>query len=413
MSESTKCPFDAVHQRLEDAHKLLHQLQEAYFDPEDFRTHLNNLIQGLRNVTFILQSNRHVVDGFDAWYEPWQKLMRADAILHWAHDARTQLVHRGDLETHSMARVAIVNSYLDPQSRDIKVPPWTSAEEIAARVAGELSLEDEQRKLTIVRVERRWVETNLPDHELLDALDYALGCLHVLVDAAHQKMAGTQVEVRFPAYESSSLHFRTAYLRLKDSRFVLPASQTIELEPKSWEELDLKGVEKPEANPQASLEDQARSFFEMARAVMIRDGYHRNVVLVVGSEIRVIEIGAEDKAAKFLIWRDIAAVVRQLQATTVICIGEVWQARWDGKTFVAQVEDLPDKKEGVSLQAASAGGGFIDLFAEIHRSDDGTTTLGETENRSESRMVANYLAPVYEAWAEMGRGHDSEGASAP
>ena len=52
------CPLAAVDQRLADAHRLWHQAEAAYFEPDGFRLAIQTAIQTLRTVTFILQKQK-------------------------------------------------------------------------------------------------------------------------------------------------------------------------------------------------------------------------------------------------------------------------------------------------------------------------------------------------------------------
>ena len=47
------CPFSQVEKRLLDSLSLFLEVKKNYFEPEAFRLSLNNLIQTLRNITFI------------------------------------------------------------------------------------------------------------------------------------------------------------------------------------------------------------------------------------------------------------------------------------------------------------------------------------------------------------------------
>ena len=72
------CPLNATEKRLTDCLNLFIETKNNYFDPEVFRLKLNNCIQTLRTVTFILQKNRSVFSEFDSWYKQWQDKMRND-----------------------------------------------------------------------------------------------------------------------------------------------------------------------------------------------------------------------------------------------------------------------------------------------------------------------------------------------
>ncbi|NLD48310.1 MAG: hypothetical protein GX660_14140, partial [Clostridiaceae bacterium] len=104
-----RCLICNTHKRLTEAHRLWHQAFENYFNPEGFRVNLNATIQALRNLTFALQSEKTVIPNFDDWYLNWQEKMKHDNILKWLNDSRVTIVHQRDLETKSVARVAIFN----------------------------------------------------------------------------------------------------------------------------------------------------------------------------------------------------------------------------------------------------------------------------------------------------------------
>ena len=58
------CAIPTTHRRLVDAHRLWHQSLDAYHDPDGFRANLNATLQGMRNVTFALQSEKANVRRF-------------------------------------------------------------------------------------------------------------------------------------------------------------------------------------------------------------------------------------------------------------------------------------------------------------------------------------------------------------
>ena len=404
------CPLETVHRRLDDAWDLLKELQDAYFDPERFRARLNDVIQALRNITFVLQSHSDAISSFDVWYEQWRAAMIADPILRWAHNARTQVVHRGDLETSSKARITVVDSYFRPRSRDLEVAPWITPELIARAVADKLNVSASEREITTVRVERRWVETTLPTHELLDALHYVFACIATVVEDAHLQIetAGhaKNMVVAFPSFREHSRESRTAYLRLSDLSFVFPT--TIHGDTGVIDEAEIRSRYGDEIALTASdetLSGWALALFNSARTVMQRDGYHKLFAIIKGeSEGRVVEIFARNKAEKFLLWEGIAEQIKELRATWIVVIGEVWQAQVpsEGAMTIIDVAEVPDKEEGLSLVAASKNGDYTELYARIIRDEHNAIVLGDTQDRSEHRSAElGFLAPVYEAWKQM------------
>jgi hypothetical protein len=126
--EST-CPLLAVDQRLADVHRLWHQAEAAYFEPDGFRLAVQNAIQTLRTVTFILQRHKAIIPNFTQWYGniekkqhgEWQERLHADPLMSWMVEARNRIEKRGDLEAHSLVRAEIIASYLDEGPR-LEIP---------------------------------------------------------------------------------------------------------------------------------------------------------------------------------------------------------------------------------------------------------------------------------------------------
>lgn len=400
------CPLAPIHRTLNDAHTLLHKLEEYYFEPENFRMYLNLVLQTLRNVTFILQSNKSIIPDFDAWYAPWQQLMRDTPILRWVVESRNQVVKQGDLETYSRANIAVVDSYFAPKSIDVDVPPSSTAEEVATAAQAALSIPDEEKDITLVRVERMWIDSALPEYELLDALHYALVSLGAVLDSAHVKLRATETSdaAAFSVFSPVSKEVRTAYLRLKDSTFATRGEKVIPFDDESGK----KAAERYDVTSSAlkslpsTLHEAAAQLFEVARKVFCKDGYHRHFVMLIGpGGLKLIELAAEDKADKLLLWRRVAEQVEESKSTQLIVIGEVWQTIWDGKTLVTDVEKIQDKKEFLTLQGASIEGDFVGFRAEICRDTGDMPYLGPTKEDANDIASANFLAPVVAVWNKM------------
>lgn len=74
------CPIPNAHRRLLQTHALWHQTLDSYADPGLFVVNLNARIQSLRNVTFVLQKEKHGVPDFSEWYTRWQRLMASSTL---------------------------------------------------------------------------------------------------------------------------------------------------------------------------------------------------------------------------------------------------------------------------------------------------------------------------------------------
>src|SRR5260221_13671291 len=100
--QPSACPLAAVDQRLADTHRLWHQAEAAYFDPDGFRLAVQSAIQTLRSVTFILQNHKAIIPDFTHWYGDyvdekrgkrgkWQERLHADPLLRWIVEARNRI----------------------------------------------------------------------------------------------------------------------------------------------------------------------------------------------------------------------------------------------------------------------------------------------------------------------------------
>jgi len=180
------CPLAAVDRRLEDVHRHWHSAEQAYFKPTAFRVAIQTAIQTLRTVTFILQSNKHLIQEFDAWYGPWQEKLKSDALMRWMVDARNKIEKQGDLEAHSFVRAEIVASYLN-NGPVIDVPAKLfEGPRLILKGIPKSDLGEHVKKFGTLRVQRRWVENSLLDYELLDAVAIAYGKIAEMVHDAHR-----------------------------------------------------------------------------------------------------------------------------------------------------------------------------------------------------------------------------------
>jgi hypothetical protein len=185
----TDCPLAATHSRLSEAHRHFHEAEANYSDPEAFTAYLNSCIQSLRNVTFVLQKSKGLILGFEQWYQPWQNRMRDDPVLRWLVEARNQIVKCGDLETHSVANIAIVDDYSDSQVMQVPFPPTRSLEALSEDLIDRALLPAELKRASILRIERRWVASDLPQFELLHVLAHGYTTLAYLIQDAHRPLS--------------------------------------------------------------------------------------------------------------------------------------------------------------------------------------------------------------------------------
>jgi len=408
-----ECPISPVHARLHEAHRHWHHADASYAEPDAFRSYLNSCIQALRNVTFVLQKHKSLFLDFDRWYAPWQSSLRNDAILRWIVSARNTIVKMGDLETLSIARASILDDYASPAAIDFVVPSAHSSVEIAHSLIPRFEIPDDVVQNGIFRLERRWITTDLPEFELLDALAHAFAVLACLVNDAHRllneprpldghvdELPGQRLACMTCPDEPRSL-----LVRLLDGHHLSVNQLQVPTEKLPTEDARAHYGPVPAApdslkHNQKDLRENCNYFFSLARMVMEKDGYHNPFAFLFlpNGQIQFARFDPTDRIDKLLIWRKIAQDVERLRAYAVISISEVWMAKFDPENPGLSPSDSPKRDEGLALDAVNSIGEYVGFHARIYRTS-GEVILGETQDVSEGTPL--YLGPVREVWKRM------------
>lgn len=423
------CPLVAVDQRLADAHRLWHQAEAAYFDPDGFRLAVQNAIQSLRSVTFILQNHKAVIPNFTQWYGDyvdekhgkrgeWQERLHADALMRWMVKARNRIEKQGDLGSCSFVRAEILASYLDEGPRiDVPAHLFESTETLLRGIPDNL-LGQHIRRNGVLRVQRRWVENSLPDYELLDAIAIAYGKITELVHDAHRQIGLDPPQTIHAdaggSYDLPAMGWRFPCMIGHE----VPRALIISLADGSKVEFETKSVSvKLDAAKVSALLDRynngnpfeamgrdyktdaelAAGYFAMAHAVFLRDGHHISILFLLRDQkpLKMIEIKVENVQQKYVVMRQLADEVTKSGADTAILIGEAWCAPADKLKAYERPADSPVRTEVLFLHLVSKSGEPLDFHAEIVRKGE-KVSLG---NMEVSEVTASFeFAPFYEAW---------------
>ena len=415
MKDGPICPLDPVDRRLEDAHRLWHQAEGNYFDPEGFRLAAQNTIQTLRTVTFILQNHKRIIPDFDLWYGRRQDRLREDALMRWMVDARNRIEKQGDLEAMSIVRADIIASYLD-EGPVIEVPahlfdnPGTLLRSIPGGALGKHLVEN-----GTLRIQRRWVEKSLPEHELLDALAIAYGRITELVHDVHRQIGIPPPKtLRHSTQESFDIAAlgwrmpcmigqeepRSLMISLSDGSTLHIGQKPIEVDPE-------KGAEAVERYPISSFEVMGRDYkteealaagyFEMVRGVFLKDGYHLPFVFLFRDRklVQMLATPADSPQQKYLLMRSLANDVVRHGADAAISVDEAWFAPQSDLAPYQRPAELATRKEGLVLTLVRKTGDPVEYIAIIERDGD-TVSLGETSIVQGGAMFS--FAPFYSAW---------------
>jgi hypothetical protein len=337
--------------------------------------------------------------------------------MKWLVTARNIIVKEGDLKTHSMARVTIIDSWFDPPKFEMEVDPFTHTEEFA-RLLSERVPEGIPWDVGLLRVERRWVHDELPEHEILDCLSHSFGVLGELLFDAHNVLLDEQsreqcpwfamlkgIAGKLPPCMVAQDWDRTVWIDLHDSSVMTPVAIPMK---QSEEDLrraaerypgvkDLKG----KLSATSSLEGEAAVLFEQAKNILQKDGYHSPIALIgyPDGTKRTSQLQMEDRTAKHLLMRKLAVEIEKTGADSVILINEVWLSRGRKLPRSGHACDDPNREEALKLIAADAHGQLFGYTAVFVR--DAKDKIRFTEERRTTTDVMNLLQPIRDAWNRM------------
>ncbi|MEH6678045.1 hypothetical protein [Phenylobacterium sp.] len=409
------CPLRAVDRRLEDVHRQWHAAEEVYFDPEGFRVAIQTAIQTLRTVTFILQSNKRLIPNFDEWYAPWQEKLKADPLMRWMVDARNKIEKQGDLEAHSTIRAQIIASYLEEgPSIGLAAKLADGPEALLKKVP--VLLAQHIRQHGVLRVERRWFENSLPEHELLDAVAIAYGRVAEVLADAHRQLhltpPTTTDVVTGQAYGDGLRQGRLpcmighADARAIETKLLTGQRTGIETVTKG---VDVKVAGKvlgrygttaaQVLGPGETADDRLNGLFATAQKMFLKDGYHITAMFLLngGKPVRTSELRADTQSDKYLIMRMVAHEAVKFSADAAILISEAWSAKADPAHPYRRAADAPDREEFLVATLVSKDGEPQQLSAKIEREGQ-SVKLGPVQTSNDGAYFQ--FAPLYAAWGK-------------
>jgi hypothetical protein len=326
--------LSAILRRLKQVRIHWHEALSIYFEPDRFRIAMQNCITTARSVTFILQGHKDSIPGFDEWYAPWRSRFAADPIMRWAVLARNKIEKQGDLETSSQMRAELIEGYVGNSVTD-----WTtmgiswSTDQIRRSIPQRL-LSQHVIDHGVLSIERRWVDSELPDSEVLDALAHVYGQLALLVVDLHNHLGvlipehdpdhgehllqDLRGDGRLPSMERP-LDDRAIYITVKDGsllsyrrEFVMNSEASLKKAQSRYRHF--AGTKR--LSDSSTLMEVANVYFDMARAVMMRDDSHLGLFIALKGAWQIGLVGAQptNRADKYMLMRDIARYVRRIDA---------------------------------------------------------------------------------------------------
>ncbi len=407
------CPIPNTHSRLEQAHHLWHQCLEQYFDPLGFKANLNSAIEALRNVTFMLQSEKKKIPDFDGWYSEIQQSLRDDPFASWISKARTKIVHKSDLQAESWSEAVIYNNF-ELATLKFKIDPFLPLKDsVSFSIANMPKNLIDQREFLVLSVEKKWVVNELPDLEILEVLGKIYAKLSKIVKDAHSRAdysydTTTQKEqivqevfgkegilpCMFNTQES-----RICRVSLKDGSLIRLKREQISVPTIGGEKVAKRygwGNSVPQIF-EGSPAKVAESLSIFAKKVLARDGHHLRMAFLHYPEgWHFIQIYAEDYQDKYVAMRKIAAEAKKIQADAIIEVAEVWLGTVSDFDRGIMPKDSKDRNEALSITLLRSNGEFKSYLTTFRRNLFRKVKFEETKVDFEG--IPSNLSPLMALW---------------
>lgn len=429
------CPLPKTHRRLVEAHLLWHQTLDKYHDPDGFRANLNATIEALRNITFVLQNEKSAFTEFDKWYVPWQAQLKVDAAAKWLHEARTTVVHKGELESHSTAEVRLI-TWRDEVLAKLVVPVNTPAADIIEdpRLLESLGSHPSPAdvKDAAVAVERRWSTGEVGNLEILEATAKVYGLLSDLVLDAHVHLnrcrciPDTEDHPHFRSVHdrtgtlkcmATGSERRTEIFKLATRQRVIPTTDW-DLLPYPEEAAKRYGFDREGAIPAWQELDPialAEKIQYRAKRILSVDRYHQRMMFIRdgSGKWHMNALFAADRTEKHLLMRMAAQFVESAGCDAIIDVGESWSAPMSSMRGldISSIQDAKGAGELLWVMVATREGVSRSYATPFTRGPFGGIRFGDTK-RTDGKFPA-YLEPILDVWRRQGYVERPDGKRVP
>jgi hypothetical protein len=384
----------------------------SYFDPPAFQLALQSCVTVARTVTFILQSNKREIPNFEVWYSVFQEKWGEDPIMRWARDARNSIEKQGDLGVHSQVKATIVASYMDgPETNWVPQALFLTPMAMYRTIPARFFIPHIREHGTLL-IERRWVDKNLPDLEVLEALAIVYERLAEMVLRFFKDYglaAPTGVTSKRPEAMASLAMDRALYLSMRDGS---PLGMRIFYGiVKTPDERQQRRVERRYGTKTTwqglrdakSLREVAEIFFRNARALMQKDGHHRSFAFLARGPVvfRMIRTDHPARAYRYVIIRDLAKLAVIERADGVMLINEAWTAAVPDIPKSGFAVDASNRGEAIVLNAANANGYYVSFEAEVKRRRLGRRVKAIGPTIVDEEALPFILLPFMREWGCM------------
>ena len=381
------CPIPNAHRRLIDCHEQWHAAERNYMEPEPFRMSLNNLLQNLRNVTWLLQKQKADLPSFETWYQQWRESVKDDPIMKWVVASRNRIVKEADLDLLSRANIRLSLDWLNEFAATWSMPPRYTTRQILIRLLSTQQIPS----IGILTIQRQWFDTKLPDYELLDALTYGYERTASVIKVAHQQTNVTRCDLPLrPSCSVPSLtrsmacmlkrtEARQLSINLENRAEITEHAHLVSYEPAAAAE---RYGEMPMIGDAIG---RIRPMLEMNKRMLAADKGLLTVAVFFKGDRLLDSMALEfaDQSSKRVGLRRIADRVELLGADGLMFISETWLAA------IGPDEDLrdprtppaglrPNRMEAIQVLSITSDGRRADATCIFTRAPNGNIVFGET-----------------------------------
>lgn len=415
-----KCLLPETHNRLNQAFILFQDIKNNYHEELEFTSHLNNIIQTLRNITFVMQKELAHASGFEEWYVKHQTEMKNDESMRWLIDARNHVVKEGDLKKYSYTKVRLKDHY-DKELFAAKLDPEIPIDFVAAWFRQKIKIPSEIKDHSIIEVERVWILEDFRKAEVVDVIIYCFSVLTNIVYLAHEQIKHTNpllceknMHVFFDEDYMVKLHNMIEQGRivriLYSTGEIMDEASTATTRPNE-ESMQEAAKRYPKTNQLIELNKN-----EVGEIPFSKIPYHvesaKHFMEIDGSILPVVFLYFPDKAPivefllmgrpadRYLMFEKIARKVAETRCKAVVTVSEFWRGDLpkDGESYIPA--STQRKGEGIWIIAASPTQ-LEQYSVEITRDKNGKPVLGE--ERHDKNMDPNETPSfkrIYNVWED-------------
>ncbi len=271
------------------------------------------------------------------------------------------------MELKSVLRIEVIGSYLEGEVSIFEQDYESSLsnEEIFQKTL-DCGMPKEVLENSYVKLQRKWIDSNYPEHELLELLgicwtavsDLLLDAPNSEMDEAEQLKTGELPPCMYQGSEARSIWVKVQGSDLVPTQMhqesVDFTQSDIDYVKERYGDLPLAQTKIAPTN----FKEVCELFFKQAKQVLKKDGFHHHLVAIFvdSNLVELKELRNEDQADKFRTIRLIASEIEKIGANQFLMISEAWTAPFDPNHPHRHASDSPDREEVLNLVGATKSG---------------------------------------------------------